>query len=246
MERAGYRGVSFGAAARFRLAHEKMLDPRLDTLPAAARRLWRELDDTPSEFVLYGGTALALRLGHRRSEDFDFFSSREFDPVRLLSEVPYLRDAEVVRQDANTLTCVVDREEPVRTSFFGGLLLNRVEDPESVCERSIRVASLADLAATKAHVIQLRASARDYLDLDALFRLTEVTPTQALAAATAVFGSQFNPLLTLKALTFFGEGDLTQIPETVRRRVHDAVASVDPDGLPTLRSRKGVVPESAP
>jgi hypothetical protein len=27
-------------------------------------------------FVLYGGAAIALRLGHRQSVDFDFFSSR--------------------------------------------------------------------------------------------------------------------------------------------------------------------------
>ncbi|WP_373321508.1 nucleotidyl transferase AbiEii/AbiGii toxin family protein [Rivihabitans pingtungensis] len=30
-------------------------------------------------FVLYGGTAIALRLGHRESVDFDFFSDRPLD-----------------------------------------------------------------------------------------------------------------------------------------------------------------------
>jgi hypothetical protein len=49
--------------------------PRLDVLPATQRRLWPELRGVPPQFVLYGGTALALRLGHRHSVDFDFFSS---------------------------------------------------------------------------------------------------------------------------------------------------------------------------
>lgn len=50
-------------------------EPRLDILPASQRHLWPELDAVPSDFVLYRGTALALQLGHRVSEDFDFFSS---------------------------------------------------------------------------------------------------------------------------------------------------------------------------
>ena len=53
-------------------------EPRLDILPESQRRLWPELDAIPSEFVLYGGTGLALQLGHRASEDFDFFSSAGF------------------------------------------------------------------------------------------------------------------------------------------------------------------------
>ena len=47
---------------------------QLHCLPAAQRRLWNELGNVPPEFVLCGGTALALLLGHRRSIDYDFFS----------------------------------------------------------------------------------------------------------------------------------------------------------------------------
>src|SRR3954453_9603793 len=64
-------------------------EPRLDILPESQRRLWPELDAVPSDFVLYGGTALALQLGHRVSEDFDFSSSAGFDPDRLRSRLPF-------------------------------------------------------------------------------------------------------------------------------------------------------------
>ncbi len=67
-----------------------MVQPRVDMLPPAQRRLWRVLGGTPGNFVLYGGTALALRLGHRQSMDFDFFSSVQADSTRLLREVLYL------------------------------------------------------------------------------------------------------------------------------------------------------------
>jgi len=54
--------------------------PNLSMLPPPQVRLWQELGSTPESFKLYGGTALALRLGHRSSVDFDFFSNAPFDP----------------------------------------------------------------------------------------------------------------------------------------------------------------------
>ncbi len=46
--------------------------PRMDILPAAQQRLWPELHPSIElGLVLYGGTAIALRLGHRASVDFE-------------------------------------------------------------------------------------------------------------------------------------------------------------------------------
>ena len=52
------------------------MKPRLDILPFEQRRLWPNLSEVPKHFVLYGGTAIALRLGARQSVDFDFFTER--------------------------------------------------------------------------------------------------------------------------------------------------------------------------
>jgi len=46
----------------------------MSILPLAQQRLWPELRKAADlGFVLYGGTAIALRLGHKISVDFDFF-----------------------------------------------------------------------------------------------------------------------------------------------------------------------------
>jgi hypothetical protein len=95
--------------------------PRLDILPPAQRALWAELDATPDHFTLYGGTAVALRLGHRQSIDFDFFSRTPFDPAALAHEIPYLAGAEPVQIVSHALTCRVERGGPVLVSFFGNL-----------------------------------------------------------------------------------------------------------------------------
>ena len=48
--------------------------PHFEILPSAQIQLWKELQPLKKlGFVLYGGTALALRLGHRVSVDFDLF-----------------------------------------------------------------------------------------------------------------------------------------------------------------------------
>ena len=216
-----------------------MLQPRLDALPRSQRLLWPELHATPAGFVLYGGTGLALRLAHRESEDFDFFSSDPVDGERLLAQVPYLDNTEVVQRAENTLTCLVDRDGPVRVSFFGGLALDRVQDPERVAGPELLVASLLDLAATKVQVVQSRASAKDYLDVDAVIRLGGIDLGQALGAAKAVHSNRFNPVLTLKALTFFDDGDLSEVPAEVRDRLAAAVRGVNLEGLPNFQARQG-------
>ena len=74
-----------------------IFEPRLDILPAPQLALWTELDAVPAHFTLYGGTALALRLGHRQSVDFDFFSGVPFDPDALARAIPFLAGAERVQ-----------------------------------------------------------------------------------------------------------------------------------------------------
>ena len=102
-------------------------EPRLDILPESQRRLWPELDAVPSDFVLYGGTGLALQLGHRVSEDFDFFSSSGFDADRLRSHLPFFRDLDPSNSDVwvhckhDNLEAFVDRGGLVKVAFFGGL-----------------------------------------------------------------------------------------------------------------------------
>ena len=111
----------------------KAFVPRLDILPDAQRRLWPELARTPDNFTLYGGTAIALRLGHRQSADFYFFAlTSSFEPDSLLEKLPYLKGARVRQSSADTLTVTVDRAGPVQLSFFGGLGLGQIAPVERV------------------------------------------------------------------------------------------------------------------
>jgi len=216
-----------------------MFTPKLEILPHAQRRLWDELRQTPEEFVLYRGTALALRLGHRHSEDFDFFSNNTFAPDLLRKRVPYLQDAEVSQSEANTLTVIAHRNGPVKISFFGGLKLNRVQDPDVTPDNRIQVASLLDVAATKLATIQQRAQASDYEDLAAIVG-TGISLAEALGAAAAAFGKEFNGVLSLKALTYFADGDLPKINPATQTKLRALASQVNLKQIPLIPIRVGV------
>ena len=212
----------------------KEFHPHLEILRPAQARLWRELSALPDQFVLYGGTALALHLGHRNSVDFDFFAREPLNLSQLEGEIPFLAGANIIQREKNTLSATVERGDPVRVSFFGVPKLPQLEPAHVIEENNLKVASLLDLAGTKASVIQVRAEAKDYLDLDALMRLGEVDLGTALAAAHALYGPTFNPEVTLKALSYFDDGNLRDLPNDLKLRLVETAREVNLDNLPVL------------
>ncbi len=223
-------------------------EPRLDILPASQQLLWPELDRVPEDFVLYGGTGLALQLGHRASEDFDFFSSSGFDPDRLRSRLPFLKDLDLadpevwVHRKRDNLEAFVHRAGGVvKVAFFGGLdTLQRVENPSRAMGSRVQVASLVDLAGMKMRVIQVRGSWKDYVDIHALASHGIDVPT-GLAAARAI-DRTFDPLISLRALQFYGDGTLDQVPPAIQRDLTRWAQAAEPAKLPALSSRRGLSP----
>ena len=235
------RGLSAGGQRTTRPSREfNLFHPKLEILPPSQRELWAELGETPRHFVLYGGTALALRLGHRQSQDFDFFSNESFEPSTLIQGVGYLKQARVDQRGDNTLTVVAERGEPVRVSFFGDLHLSHVHEPDLAPDNGIQVASLLDLAATKLRTIQQRAEAKDYRDIDAAIR-SGIHLAEGLAAAVAIYGKTFNPLTTLKALTYFKDGNLQSLSDEIQERLLKAATMIELKGLPQVVARPGII-----
>jgi hypothetical protein len=144
--------------------------------------------------------------------------------------------------EANTLTAIVDRTGPVKVSFFGGLKLNRVQDPDVAQDNGIQVASLLDVAATKLATIQQRAQSRDYEDLAAIVA-ARISLSEALAAATTAYGKQFNGALSLKALTYFADGDLPKLSPETQSKLCMLAGQVNSKQIPLMRAKVGVTEE---
>lgn len=200
------------------------IDPQLSVLPPPQRRLWPELSELPRHFVLYGGTGLALRVGGRQSEDFDLFTTEPVNAHELARSIRWLTGAELIQAAPNTATWLVDRGGPVRVSCFGSLTFGRVGDASLSRDNHLQIASLLDLSAQKVRTIQVRALKKDYLDLATLIR-NGISLEQALGAARGLF-PDFAPLVSLKALSYFGDGDLAELPEDIRQFLSHSAAAV--------------------
>jgi hypothetical protein len=205
---------------------------RLDILPEAQRALWGALQRMPEGFALYGGTAIALRLGHRQSEDFDYFARKSFEPDLLFAELLEREiidaGAEVVQLERNTLTLLT--RAGVRLSCFGVPKLPLLHAPSVLDEHCI--ADLRELAGMNALVVQKRAELKDYVDIDALSQLADLPLIDHLRVAKQLYGQLFAPELTLKSLCHFEDGNLFQLPATVRQRLLRAVRGIKLADLP--------------
>jgi hypothetical protein len=186
--------------------------PHLEVLPPPQMAIWPLL--APSVglgLVLYGGTAVALRLGHRTSIDFDFFTERSLDRDKLGRDFVFMKNATVIQSQPDTLSVIAPVDQAaVKLSFFGSIGIERVGIPQQSPDGAIEVASLLDLLATKLKVFLQRIEAKDYMDIAAILR-SGVRLEDGLAAASALYSTSFQPSEALKALTYFHGGDLDRL-----------------------------------
>lgn len=173
-----------------------------------------------------GGTAIALRLGHRVSADFDFFSDAPMDRGGLSAAFPFIRHAVLLQDQPDTLTfSAADPQTPeqrVKLSFFAGMDFGRYGVPQTTEDGVLQVASLDDLMATKVKVLLRRVESRDYRDIAAMLK-AGVDLGRGLAIAKAMFGNAFQPSESLKAMTYFEGGDLRLLTADDKRTLIDAV-----------------------
>lgn len=202
----------------------------MEILPPAQRRLWTELRLTSQlGLVLYGGTAIALRLGHRFSVDFDFFTDKPLNKQALRYALPFISGASVLQDQPSAFTVLVASEdtqnEYVKLSFFGTIDFGRVGEPEVTEDGILQIASLYDLMATKLKVILQRVEAKDYRDIAAMVN-AGVSLAKGLAAARAMYGLSFQPSESLKALVYFEGGDLHTLSREDRETLIRAASAV--------------------
>jgi len=204
------------------------LEPKTEILPKAQQEIWPLLAAAPGlSFVLYGGTAVALHLGHRTSIDFDFFRTEPLDKKDIETSFPFMRDARTIQEDQNTL--VVTAPMPsgsVKVSFFGGMAIGRINQPLRTKDTTLLIASLEDLLATKLKAIIDRAEAKDYRDISAMLS-AGVTLEQALGGFAKMYGKDAG--LPLRAMGFFKDGDLPSLPKSdqeILRKARDRVTEI--------------------
>lgn len=135
------------------------------------------------KFVLVGGTALSLHLGHRMSVDIDLFTDAAYGSIDFYKIDEYLRKAfsyvspaKLVEPIAMGTSYIIgaDAEESFKLDIY-------YTDPfvfPMVRKGEIRLAAKEEIAAMKIDVVQRGGRKKDFWDLHAL--LDEYTITQMM------------------------------------------------------------------
>ena len=177
-------------------------------LSARVLRLWTSLSHLPAlrSFYLGGGSGLALHLGHRQSDDLDFFSPRSFRPELLARALSSVTIPENLHLGEGSVECWMASFKvpflhypyrllrPLHKTKYGPLA-----DP-------------LDIALMKLIAISQRGSKRDYIDL-ACFLRHDPHPClgELLELLRRKYG-KINRAHQLRALVYFADAEPEPMP----------------------------------
>lgn len=169
------------------------------TVEPATLELLRKLQQEPllATFNLVGGTALALRIGHRKSVDLDLFTREEFDLEEVKSMLIEKYDLKVSYERQQTLK-----------GFIGGVMIDcirfnypHLQTPDEI--DGVRLESIPDIIAMKLSAIaQNGTRIKDFIDIATLS--TKYSLDEMLQFYADKF-SNANIVMPAKALTYFDE-----------------------------------------
>ncbi|WP_445432425.1 nucleotidyl transferase AbiEii/AbiGii toxin family protein [Chryseobacterium indoltheticum] len=128
-------------------------------------------DEILKDFTLVGGTALALKLGHRLSIDIDLFTTKDFNSKALISylQKEYKATNEIIFENT-VMTYIENIKVDLLAHKYPVIAVDNISE-------NIRMISNDDIGAMKLHAIfQSGARLKDFVDM---YFLLEENPLQS-------------------------------------------------------------------
>ncbi|MDP1722025.1 MAG: nucleotidyl transferase AbiEii/AbiGii toxin family protein [Candidatus Gottesmanbacteria bacterium] len=171
----------------------------LDQLDPERQRVFDKLAAFADTFVLAGGTAIMLQIGHRKSFDFDCFSL-DSPPKTILPKVKRVFGTNVYPTIQTRDFLTVYTPEHVELTFAK----HPFKPLRPIMQTSsIPLFHMDDLVANKAYTIGRRPAWRDYVDLFFVLKWNLYTLENVIQLAERKFSGEFNAKLLLPQLTYF-------------------------------------------
>jgi len=169
-----------------------------------------------NDYYLVGGTAIALYIGHRRSIDFDLFTTQDIKrkSIRNLIDKSGFTVDNLLYEAFDQIHLVVNS---VKITFFNfPYKIVHSMDVDGI----IKIPTLLDLAAMKTYALGGRAKWKDYVDL--YFILKDQYDLRELSVrAMEIFGTYFNEKLFREQLCFFDDIDYSEKVEYIGDEIND-------------------------
>jgi hypothetical protein len=163
-----------------------------------------------SDFVLVGGTALAIHLGHRKSIDIDLFSLNAFNAEQVSGVLEEKFNFQVQYIYRNTLKGII-------SGVFVDLITHNyplIKPPLFLNE--IKIASPEDIAAMKVNAISGDGTRmKDFIDLYFLLNLFSFDEIVSFFSQKYCARNEFH---AVKSLTYFEDVDISGWPEMIKEK----------------------------
>jgi len=162
-------------------------------------------------FHLVGGTALALKLGHRNSIDIDLFTTDEFNAQELATFLEKRFGFNTTFSKKSTLLGVING---VKTDFVRHDY-KLIHDP--YLEEGISFLSLEDIAAMKLHAISNSGKRlKDFIDVYFLLTLFSL---EEMIGFYSIKYPNFNPMIPMKSINYFEDIDYAIEPPMLKKTI---------------------------
>ena len=159
-----------------------------EVLGPATRAAWPTVAQTvPAGTVLMGGTALAMHLRHRRSDDLDLFTPHVFDPDPLHAALGARGEFRLTRKSQGHLHGTFDG---VKIDILWGAGAATLRRPTPIA--GLPVGSLQDIMASKFRAIGSRHLLRDYFDVMSLEQIAGITVEEGFVLYLQKYGLSVN------------------------------------------------------
>jgi predicted nucleotidyltransferase component of viral defense system len=169
-------------------------------------------------FSLVGGTALALRFGHRSSVDLDLFFHEKFDNTLIEDELKINFGNDYYTEGGHKnfgIFCYIQGIK-VDIVYFPHLPISPIE-----IESKIRFYSTADIAAMKIQAILGRGKKKDFWDLHEL--LQHYSLQQIIDWHKQKYPSQMLAISIPNAITYFVDADESETPVSFKNQTWESV-----------------------
>ncbi|MBI5379816.1 MAG: nucleotidyl transferase AbiEii/AbiGii toxin family protein [Nitrospirae bacterium] len=183
-------------------------------LPPTTQALLKRLKPLLLEwkFYLAGGTGLALQIGHRISEDLDFFRATPFDTERMVGPLRDQADRfESLLQEQNTLVVLING---IRLGFFQYEVPLRYPFARW---QDIPAADWRDILAEKFKTVSQRGSKKDFYDLYEILSRHLVIQEAVRIFKSRFAGTGVNFYHVLRSLTYFEDAEGDPEPRLIAR-----------------------------
>ena len=193
------------------------------TIEPGTLSLLKQLMELPSlqDFCLVGGTALALKYGHRISVDLDLFCNKEFNKEQILTELLQTFGGHLMYENTRAAWAIFCYINNIKVDLIH-YKHQQIAPTETI--DGLRLYDTLDLMSMKVNAILGRGKKKDFWDMAEL--LQHYSVNECIEAHSKKYPNQQILISIPNALTYFTDADESEEPVSLKGQTWASVKKI--------------------